>query len=352
MAKTVKKWIADSAIDTAKLENGAVTNAKVSATAAIAESKLALDHSTASLNTAIGTKISSSEKGAVSGVATLGADGKLTAAQVPAIAITETFVVATEAAMLALVCEQGDVAVRTDISKSLILKAEPATVLANWQELLTPVSPVSSVNGQTGAVVLDSGDVAEGTNKYFTDARAKAAAVANAIVDGVTDVAPSQEAVFTALALKADASITVNGHALSANVTVTKADVGLANVDNVQQLPMSYLDTDADLTANSDSKVASQKAVKSYVDAQISASAPVPAREIITVVAADVTNQYVTLAHAPVAASVKVTPVGGPEQEFNVDFDFPTTTRVGFKAGGDLAALIVAGDKLIIEYVY
>lgn len=42
------------------------------------------------------------------------------------------------------------------------------------------------------------------TNLYFTDERAKSAAVANSITDGVTDVAPSQEAVHTALAGKQD----------------------------------------------------------------------------------------------------------------------------------------------------
>lgn len=36
----------------------------------------------------------------------------------------------------------------------------------------------------------------------------------------------------TAMGSKADKSTTVNGHALSANVTITKGDVGLGNVDN------------------------------------------------------------------------------------------------------------------------
>lgn len=57
---------------------------------------------------------------------------------------------------------------------------------------------------------------------------------------------------------------TVNGHALSADVTVTKSDVSLGSVDNVQQMPISYLDTDGTLAANSDTKVASQKAVKTF----------------------------------------------------------------------------------------
>ena len=65
---------------------------------------------------------------------------------------------------------------------------------------------------------------------------------------------------------------TVNGHALSSNVSVTKTDVSLGNVDNIQQLPLSYLDTDTGLAADSDSKVASQKAVKAYVDANVGGS--------------------------------------------------------------------------------
>lgn len=51
---------------------------------------------------------------------------------------------------------------------------------------------------------------------------------------------------------------------------VTKAQVGLANVDDLKQMPLSYLDTDGTLNGNSDAKVASQKATKTYVDTQIS----------------------------------------------------------------------------------
>jgi len=51
--------------------------------------------------------------------------------------------------------------------------------------------------------------------------------------------------------------------------STTKLQVGLGNVDNIQQMPLTYLDTDGTLTANSDVKVASQKATKTYVDGQI-----------------------------------------------------------------------------------
>ena len=93
-------------------------------------------------------------KGANSGIATLDATGKIITTQLPALAITETTVVASEAAMLALTAQVGDVAVRSDESKSYILTASPASTLANWQVLLSPPNAVLSVDGRTGAVTL------------------------------------------------------------------------------------------------------------------------------------------------------------------------------------------------------
>lgn len=107
---------------------------------------------------ALNLKIDLTQKGAINGVAELDSTGKVPSTQLPAIAITETFVVNSQAAMLALAAQVGDVAVRTDLSKSFILTAEPASTLANWQELLTPASPVQSVFGRTGAVVSATGD--------------------------------------------------------------------------------------------------------------------------------------------------------------------------------------------------
>lgn len=107
-------------------------------------------------------------------VPVLGAGGKLSEAVIPAIAITDTFVVDSQAAMLALEAQQGDVAVRTDVNKTFILKVAPATTLANWVELETPTDAVTSVNGLTGAVTLTTSKVAEGSNLYFTTARANA----------------------------------------------------------------------------------------------------------------------------------------------------------------------------------
>ncbi len=98
--------------------------------------------------------VSTTLLGAANGVATLDAGGKLPLAQLPATAISDTFVVASQAAQVALTAQVGDVAVRTDLNKSYILRVEPASVFANWQELLTPTDAVLSVNGQTGIVTV------------------------------------------------------------------------------------------------------------------------------------------------------------------------------------------------------
>jgi hypothetical protein len=94
------------------------------------------------------------QKGAVNGIAELDGNGLVPTHHLPALAITTTQVVATQAAMLALSAQIGDVAVRTDVNKSFILTATPATTLANWQELLTPTDAVLSVDGSTGAISL------------------------------------------------------------------------------------------------------------------------------------------------------------------------------------------------------
>lgn len=93
--------------------------------------------------------------GVANGVATLDSNGKVPQSQIPAVAITNTYVVASQAAMLALTAEEGDVAVRTDQNKTYILTATPSSTLANWQELLTPTDAVQSVDGRSGTVTLD-----------------------------------------------------------------------------------------------------------------------------------------------------------------------------------------------------
>lgn len=103
--------------------------------------------------------IAASDKGAANGVASLDGNGKVPEAQLPAVVISDAFSVASEAAMLALTAQRGDVAIRSDINKSFVLAAEPAATLSNWLELRTPTDAVLSVAGKTGAVTLVPSDV-------------------------------------------------------------------------------------------------------------------------------------------------------------------------------------------------
>ena len=87
------------------------------------------------------------------GYAGLDSTGKINPLHLPALAITDTFVVGSESEMLSLVAEVGDVAIRTDLNKSFILCVSGASTLANWQELLTSVTVDQTIiDGSTNAV--------------------------------------------------------------------------------------------------------------------------------------------------------------------------------------------------------
>lgn len=84
--------------------------------------------------------IPETDKGIANGVATLDSSGLIPISQMPASVISDVFVVASESAMLNLTtAEIGDVAVRTDVSKTFILSANPYSILSNWVEILAPI---------------------------------------------------------------------------------------------------------------------------------------------------------------------------------------------------------------------
>lgn len=88
-------------------------------------------------------------------VAILDSEGKVPVSMIPAIAITQPFVVSSQAAMLALDAQVGDVAKRTDKGFSFILSAEPASTLSNWVQLNDDVLAqlgLSSGASQVGAL--------------------------------------------------------------------------------------------------------------------------------------------------------------------------------------------------------
>lgn len=72
--------------------------------------------------------------GAADGVATLDSSGLVPSSQIPPIAITDVYVVANQAARLALTAQVGDVAVQNDNNTAYILQQLPASTNANWIE--------------------------------------------------------------------------------------------------------------------------------------------------------------------------------------------------------------------------
>ena len=109
-------------------------------------------------DTALALKLNTSQKGVANGVATLGSDNKIPSAQLPAIAINDTFTVASQSAMLALAAQRGDIAIRTDTNKSYVLSSDTSATLADWKELIAS-GQVTSVNTKTGAVTLLPSDI-------------------------------------------------------------------------------------------------------------------------------------------------------------------------------------------------
>lgn len=137
------------------------------------------DYTTTDKNklTELGTASTKDTGTSAGNIPILDPNGKLASSTIPSIAITDTFVAASQAAMLALsAADIGDIAIRTDESKTYILQAAPASTLANWKLLATPTDTVTSVAGRTGAVTLSKTDVGLGnvTNEskttMFTDA--------------------------------------------------------------------------------------------------------------------------------------------------------------------------------------
>lgn len=108
--------------------------------------------------------------------------GKLPTSQLPALATTETYAVANRAAMLALTSAQvqiGDqciITATTDKGTYTLISSDPSTY-SSWMKHQQPDDLVSSVNGQTGTVVLSASDVG---------ARSSSTPIAQSDVSGLT----------------------------------------------------------------------------------------------------------------------------------------------------------------------
>jgi len=179
-------------------------------------------------------------KGAANGYAALDATGKLVSSQTPSLAITDTWAVASQAAMLALAARQGDVCIRSDVNETFILSTTDPTQLANWQQILTPASPVQSVNGNVGNVTLTIPVVGTTTpNMNGVAAIGSTGKWADAGHVHPTDTSRQAALGYTPVAN----TVTVNGNPLSSNVTVSASQIttGTLPVAQLPTIPYSQL---------------------------------------------------------------------------------------------------------------
>ena len=138
----------------------ATTALSLKANATDVSSSLATKISTADATAALNLKLDANKVGAVNGVASLNALGKVPTDQIPAISFSSVKVLASQAEMLGLSSAVvGSVVIRTDVNKNYVLAVANPAVLANWIELLTPAPPVQTVNGHTGNVSITKTDL-------------------------------------------------------------------------------------------------------------------------------------------------------------------------------------------------
>lgn len=164
---------------------------------------------------------------ALSGYATL-VGGVIPTSQIPAVALSEFMgTSANQAAMLAKPGQLGDWTIRTDTSTTWFITGSDPTQLANWTQLVTPSSPVQSVNGQTGVVTLSKSDIGLGNLDNTSDVN-KPVSTAQAIAIAAM-VDPSELA--TALGPYATTSALTTGLAGKLDAVTTYLDALYGNTN-------------------------------------------------------------------------------------------------------------------------
>lgn len=178
-----------------------------------------------------------SDKGIAGGVAELDSNGLIPNHHIPPLALTKPYVVNTIAERDALTgINTGDVAIVVDDptpanNGNYIYDSDTP----GWIALYNSTSPISSVNGQVGAVTLYTGDITEGVgaqsepaNLWFTDARALEASVTSDI-ENLTKApsAPTVKTYVEGLTDALDTRVTSLENASSTYATTNYVDTGL-----------------------------------------------------------------------------------------------------------------------------
>lgn len=221
--------------------------------------------------------------------------------------------------------------ISSDGSDHSKVTANESAISTNASNISSNDTDISNLQGALGASIESSINYAN--NNYITDGE---------------DLVVSAGKLDAQVKLNADAASDAQNEidavegALGAAVSSAGAYVahsGSNYIDGNSDLTEDLLDLDTQVKANADAV----------------AGVAVPQYESVEILASHVTNGYLDLAAAASSvASVMVTPVGGPQQEFGEDYTISLTggaggfTRVTF--AGDLLDL-AAGDFVIVRYL-
>lgn len=163
------------------------------------------------------------QKAAANGLATLDGSGKVPTSQLPSavlggLSYQGTWDAATNSPALASGVGTKGYFYKVNVAGSTGLDGITDWKVGDWAvyngatwDKVDNTDQVSSVAGKTGAVVLNTDDISEATKLFFTDVRAKTAAVVNSLAGSQTDQAPSVSATKASIATKLTDPMTANG---------------------------------------------------------------------------------------------------------------------------------------------
>ncbi len=181
------------------------------------------------MQTSLDLKEDKTNKNVAGGYVGLETDGKINQNYLPAgVNLGTVYTVGSQLAQDGLSPMSGDVAIRTDESKTYVYDG------SNWVELQNPTDAVTSVNGQTGVVSLTTAEVSSSSDKnYVTDGQLTILGNTSGTNTGDQDI--SGIATNAAEIAANTTNITTNTNAISGLGTASGEDIG-TGAGNVIQL--------------------------------------------------------------------------------------------------------------------
>ena len=216
--------------------------------------------------------------------------------------------------------------------------ARTAAVADSITDGVTNVAP--SQNAVYDALALKAASVHTHTASNITDfnSAAKSAVVDDAIVDGVTDKAPSQNAVYDALAGKANSSHT---HVA-------------ANITDFNTAAQSALSTQLAGKQDSLGTGTTSQYLRGDLTWQTIPAGITPKKQTFVLASGDLSAGYVNCSNLAVVDSMLLMSGGIPHQEgVSEDYVLSTVggvTRITFNAG--FLAKLSVGDRVYVQYCY